>query len=331
MNPPSLRSRRKRPAVRILLYAVTVFLICLVVIGIAFWRAPSWVSRQFVQLRLLGAGLHSRDFVVNGYEVHYFEGGTGQPVLLIHGLGAQAQDNWAQLAPVLVHAGYHVYAIDLLGYGHSSKPSTARYSIPEEARFVESFLDAKGLNHVVLGGVSMGGWIAATVALDEPQRVSRLILIDSASLSFKLSFDRTLFTPQTDEQVDQLVAMLTPNPPSIPEFVKADFIRSAKRDGWVVRRALDSMFAGTDFLDDRFSALQMPMLIVWGKQDTLTPPALGESMHQLAPQSVLAVYDGCGHVAVVNCMNRIAPTVLDFLAGAGPQPGQTIEVPAPRH
>jgi pimeloyl-ACP methyl ester carboxylesterase len=175
----------------------------------------------------------------------------------------------------------------------------------------------------------MGGWIASAVALDQPQRVNRLMLFDSAGMAFQLSFDSALFTPQTDEQVDELMGLVTPDPPPLPGFLKADFVRRSKRDGWVVRRALASMLSGNDFLDARFSALKMPMLIVWGRQDRMTPLSLGESMHRAAPQSVLAVYSGCGHVAVVTCEDRLAPTVLGFLAGSGPQPGQTIEDPSP--
>jgi pimeloyl-ACP methyl ester carboxylesterase len=219
-----------------------------------------------------------------------------------------------------VRAGYHVYAPDLLGYGESAKPADGTYSVPEEAKFVESFLDANHLAAVDLAGVSMGGWIASTVALDQPQRVARLILVDSAGMSFKLSFDPGIFTPQTSEQIDQLVAVVTNDPKRLPEFVKADFIRRTKRDGWVVRRALASMTTGVDNLDQRFSALKMPLLLVWGKQDAITPLSLAEAMHSAAPQSVLAIYDGCGHIAVVTCMDRIAPTVLDFLSGTGQQP-----------
>ena len=293
--------------------------------GLTLWRAPIWVAEYFTQLQLLRAGIHSRSTVIEGNDIHYMEGGTGQPVVLIHGLGSQGQQDWAKLAPYLVCAGYHVYAPDLLGYGRSAKPADHTYSIREEAKFVESFLDAKHLNTITLGGVSMGGWIASTVALDQPERVARLILVDSAGMQFKLSFDPVLFTPQTSEQITQLKALVTNVPRPLPEFVNADFIQRTKRNGWVVRRALASMTTGADNLDERFSALKMPMLIVWGKEDAITPLSVAESMHRAAPQSVLAVYGGCGHIAVVTCMDRIAPTVLDFLSGAGLQPGQTIE------
>jgi pimeloyl-ACP methyl ester carboxylesterase len=177
----------------------------------------------------------------------------------------------------------------------------------------------------------MGGWIAATVALDRPDLIMRLMLFDSAGMRFQLGFDPAVFTPQTSQQVDELMDVVSPNLPHVPQFVKADYIRKTKRYGWVTQRALASMTTGADDLDEKFSALKMPLLIVWGKQDAMTPLSLGESMHRAAPQSTLAIYDGCGHIAVVTCINQIAPTVLNFLSGRGPEPGKTVEVPARKH
>jgi pimeloyl-ACP methyl ester carboxylesterase len=325
---------RKFSAPRVI---VVGFLSILAVFALAFcitvWRAPLWVGAELTLLRLLAAGFHQRSVVINDDHVFYIEGGpeNGSPVMLIHGLNSKAQQDWVVLAPYLVRAGYHVYAMDLLGYGRSAKPPEFSYSIYDEAKFVESFLAANHLTSVALGGVSMGGWIAATVALDRPDLVTRLMLFDSAGMKFQLGFDPAVFTPQTNQQVDQLMAVVSPNLPRLPQFVKSDYIRRSKRYGWVVQRALASMSSGADDLDEKFSALKMPLLIVWGKQDVMTPLSLGESMHRAAPQSVLAIYDGCGHIAVVTCINQMVPTVLSFLSGTGPEPGKTIEVPARKH
>jgi len=312
---------------------VCLFLLFALALGIVIWRAPLWFSAEVTLLRLLAVGFHKRSMVIDGYHVFYLEGGSarGAPVVLIHGLGSKSQQDWVELAPYLVRAGYHVYAMDLLGYGRSAKPPELTYSIPEGAKFVESFLDANHLTLVALGGVSMGGWIAAKVALDRPDLVKRLMLFDSAGMKFQLSFDKAIFTPQTSKQVDQLMDVVSPDLPRLPQFVKVDFIRKTKRYGWVTQRALASMTSGADDLDAKFSALKMPLLIIWGKQDAMTPLSLGESMHRAAPQSVLAIYEGCGHIAVVTCGKQIAPTMLSFLSGAGPEPGKTIEVPAQKH
>jgi pimeloyl-ACP methyl ester carboxylesterase len=328
------KSPGKSSAARVIVSRLAFLVLLLTLaLGIVVWRAPLWVGAEVTLLRLLADGFHKRSMLISGYHVFYLEGGpqSGVPVVLIHGLGSKAQQDWVALAPYLVRAGYHVYAMDLLGYGRSAKPPELSYSIREEAKFVESFLDANHLTSVALGGESMGGWIAATVALNRPDLVQRLMLFDSAGMKFQLSFDQAIFTPQTEQQVDQLMAEVTPNAPRLPQFVKADYIRKTKRNGWVTQRALASMTTGADDLDEKFSALKMPLLIVWGKQDAMTPLSLGESMHRAAPQSTLTIYDGCGHIAVVTCINQMVPTVLSFLSGAGPEPGKTIEVPARKH
>jgi pimeloyl-ACP methyl ester carboxylesterase len=327
-------SPRNSSAARVIVLRLALLVLILTLaLGVVVWRAPLWVGAEITLFRLSAGGFHKRSTVIDGYHVFYLEGGprNGAPVVLIHGLGSEAQQDWVVLAPYLVRAGYHVYAMDLLGYGRSAKPSELTYSISEEAQFVEAFIDSNHLTSIALGGVSMGGWIAAKVALDRPELVARLMLFDSAGMKFQLSFDQAIFTPQTGQQVDELMAVVTPNAPRLPQFVKADFVRRTKRDGWVVQRALASMTSGVDDLDQKFSALKMPLLIVWGKDDVMTPFSLGESMHRDAPQSVLAVYDGCGHIAVVTCMNEIVPTVFSFLSGSGPAPGKTIEVPAQKH
>jgi pimeloyl-ACP methyl ester carboxylesterase len=312
---------------RILFAIFVVVFLCIAAVVMAVWRAPLWVEAKFTEHRLAGAGIQSHTMRLDGMNIHYIEGGTGAPVVLIHGLGSYAERDWGALAPALVRAGYHIYAPDLPGFGESDKPAERTYSIPEQVKFVEDFLDARQLGGVVLGGESMGGWIVSALAIDAPQRVSKLMVFDSAGLNFKLSFDPALFTPETPEQVDQLMAIVTPNPPPAPGFVKAALIDRWKRNGWVTRRALLSMKEGHDFLDGKLSALKMPMLIVWGKQDVLTPLALGEETHRDAAQSTMLVFDGCGHIAAQTCADRVSPAVIDFLAGKGPAAGQRVDVP----
>ena len=279
--------------------------------GLVLWRAPLWVLRNFTAFQLSTAGIKSHTITVDGHEIHYIEGGAGQPVVLLHGLASNAEQDWGAIATRLVVAGYHVYAPDLLGFGQSAQPKDATYSIPEQAHMVESFIDAQPLDRFILGGFSMGGWVADRIALDRPSHVTRLMLFDAAGLAFTPSFPAVLFTPGTNQQVDQFMALV--GAPSLPGFIKADFIRNTERNGWVVKRAWDSMMSGHDFLDQQFGTLKMPMLIVWGREDKVIPVSVAESMHRLAPQSRLHVYDGCGHIAPSACSEKIAPTVLAFL------------------
>jgi pimeloyl-ACP methyl ester carboxylesterase len=315
-------------ATRVALGFLSLQLLIASAVALELRYSPLWVASQVTRARFYLAGIQGGSLLLDGQEIHYVEGGTGSPVVLVHGLGGSAQLDWAELMPQLVRSGYHVYAMDLLGFGESAKPSDRSYSIAEQAQLVSKFLDTMHLQGIALAGDSMGGWIASMVALNESHRIRQLILFDSAGLTFKPDFDTSLFTPQTTEEVDALLAILVPHAKRLPDYIKEDLIRETRRDGWVIQRAVASMLTGADVLDKRLSALKIPLLIVWGKQDALTPLALGETMHKAVPHSVLEVFDGCGHISVKTCADRVGPMTVSFLHGMAPLAGNRVEVPA---
>jgi pimeloyl-ACP methyl ester carboxylesterase len=289
-------------------------LILVVMVSLAFWMRPLSFYHAFAKLGMWRAGAQSSFVTVAGRRVHYYATGpsTGRPVVLVHGLGGRSED-WRYLVPYLVKAGYRVYALDLPGYGQSDRPADFSYSVPAEAAVVVAFLDALSLRQIDLGGWSMGGWIVQRVAGDHPERVSRLILFDSAGINERPLWDTRLFTPATPAEVDQLDVLLMPHPPRVPDFVAQDILRSSRRNGWVIHRALDSMLSGHDTTDDLLPRLQMPVQIVWGSEDRITPLSQGEKMHRLVPQSQLDVIQGCGHLAPGQCATEIGPKVVEFL------------------
>lgn len=282
--------------------------------GTAFWLRPVSVFQQTTELQMLLGGAQSRWTKVEGYRVHYYALGpeAGPAVVLVHGLGARAED-WQNLAPYLARAGYRVYLPDLPGYGQSEKPVDFSYSIPDEAAVVVGFLDRLGLKQVDLGGWSMGGWIVQLVAAGHPERVSKLMLFDSAGIYAKPRWNTDLFTPTTPDQLAQLNALLMPNPPKVPGFIASDILRVSEQNAWVVRRALGSMLTGRDATDHLLPTLKMPVLIVWGSEDQITPLSQGETMHRLVPQSEMDVVPGCGHLAPRQCTAQIGPEIVKFV------------------
>ena len=229
----------------------------------------------------------------------------------MHGLGGNAED-WRNLAPYLAKAGFRVYMPDLLGYGRSDKPADFSYSVRDEAAVVVGFMDALGLKQVELGGWSMGGWIVEIVAVEHPERVSRLMLFDAAGLYVKPDWNTDLFTPTTPAELDELDALLMPHPAPVPAFVARDIVRIAEKDGWVVKRAMAAMLTAQDVTDNLLPQLKMPVLIVWGDLDRITPLAEAETMHRLIPQSQLDVFAGCGHLAPLQCTKAMGPKVVNF-------------------
>ncbi len=283
-------------------------------LGLAFWMRPLSVFDAINQGHMFFNGARSSFVEVDGYRVHYYALGpaTGPVAVLVHGLGGRA-DDWEKLAPHLAKAGYRVYLPDLPGFGQSVKPASFSYSVADEAKIVVGFFDALGLKQVALGGWSMGGWIAQLVAAEHPDRVRRLMLFDSAGLYVKPDWDTSLFTPGTAEELDKFDALLMPHPPKLPEFVARDILRSSHEHAWIIHRAMDSMLTGRDTTDHMLPGLKMPVLIVWGEVDRITPLAEGEKMHQLIPRSQLDVVPGCGHLAPNECASQIGPLMVNFL------------------
>jgi pimeloyl-ACP methyl ester carboxylesterase len=280
--------------------------------GILAWRNPLWLVDKQVDAKLRLRGMHSEFVTVNGYKMHYLVGGTGRPLVLVHGLGSRALD-WANLIPRLVAGGHRVYAVDLLGYGLSDQPRDAAYSIADQAAMVEGFLDSQHLQQVDLAGWSMGGWIAMRVALQQPERIRRLVLLDSAGLRFKLGFDPALFQPESPTDLAALEELLVPHPRPLPSFLAMAMLRRGDDIGWVVRRSVQSMMTGDDLVDGKLGALTMPVLIGWGEEDRLIPLAVGYQLHTEILQSELDVYANCGHLAPGQCVAQVGPSVVDFL------------------
>ncbi len=284
------------------------------------------------QVRLWFEGIHSEYMDIpfagsNQVRVHYFEGGSGDPVVLVHGLGGRAED-WANLMPLLVRGHHRLYALDLPGYGRSAWPRNASYSIAEESQAVEAFMDQLHLAHTDLAGWSMGGWIAMQVALDQPQRIRRLLVFDSAGITFNVNWNTALFEPDTPEKLRELDNLLWPTPaPPVPGFIQHAIFRYVGQHGWVVMRNMDSMLTGKALLDHKLGALKMPTLIVWGQQDHLIPVSVGEQIHRDVPQSEMEIFVGCGHLAAEQCAGRIAPVVNGFLDESSPAPGREAIVP----
>ncbi len=300
--------------VRKLVWAVVAVVLVVVAIAGGFYARPLSYFNTLMYAQMAMAGAHSGYVNVAGRRMHYYTEGpeSGQPVVLVHGLGGRCED-WRNLAPFLAHAGFHVYMPDMPGYGRSDKPADFSYSIRDEAAAVVGFMDAMGLKQIDLGGWSMGGWIVQEIAAAHPDRITRLVIFDSAGLREPPAWDTALFTPVSAVQLDQLDALLMPHPPQVPAFIVADILRTSRNNAWVIHRALNAMLTGNDTTDALLPQLKMPVLIVWGGLDQITPVGQGQRMHQLIPQSRLEIFPACGHLAPSQCADAIGPKVADFL------------------
>jgi pimeloyl-ACP methyl ester carboxylesterase len=310
---------------KVVLRGVGILLLLALAGGCFFYWNPLWFNDQLIRRHLWRSHVRSEYVDAGGYRLHYYEanptdGTAGIPLVLVHGLGARGED-WSSMMPTLASEGFHVYAPDLLGFGRSAKPDVA-YSVTLEENIVVDFIHAVGVQRADVDGWSMGGWIAAKLALDHPEMVVRLVLDDSAGITYQLSFPRDAFVPTDAAGLYRLFALLTPKPqPPLPDFVVRATLRKLKSGGKIVQASMDSMISGSDLLDTRLKNITQPTLIVWGTGDKLIPISVGETMHRDIPNSVFDGIAGCGHLAPSECAAPVLAGTIQFLKAQPPMQG----------
>jgi 2-hydroxy-6-oxonona-2,4-dienedioate hydrolase len=269
-------------------------------------QAPSVVAEKFVTLY--------------GAKIHYLEAGTGPVVILLHGLGGDAS-NWAPTIGPLSQK-YRVIVPDQIGFGRSDKP-VINYRVGTLVDFLDALYKELKIERASLVGNSLGGWTAAAFALAHPEKVDRLALVDAAG--FALTGDvnpraLNLLSPSTLEGARQLLSQIFYNKQMFASDAAAGLMltrRMTAGDGYTIQRFLDSILYGEDVLDKRLSAIKHPTIIIWGREDLLTPLALGERFKKEISGSELLIIEKCGHVPQLEKAAEFNAALMKFLGGTG--------------
>jgi pimeloyl-ACP methyl ester carboxylesterase len=260
---------------------------------------------------LFAIGMRGQHVQVGEHRIHYFVGGDGPPLVVVHGVASRAADGALIYRALMRH--HRVYALDLLGYGDSAKPRDASYTVSMQAEVVRGFMDALQLRNADMLGISLGGWIALKLAAEHPQRVERLVLVSSAGLSFPTTLNESAFSPNNLDELRASLARQTDQASRIPTFVLRDFLRRSKAKAWVVRRSMKAALREDDLLDRKLQRVTMPVLLVWGTHDRIVPFAVAASMKREMPHARVVPLHGCGHLAIIECRDRAVPAIEEFL------------------
>lgn len=256
--------------------------------------------------------------------MHYIEKGKGSDhILLLHGFRAHSY-TWKALMEPLAEKGYHVWAIDLIGYGLSDKPDHAVYSVDFFVQQIQAFMEAKEITKAHLVGNSMGGGLALFLALAHPTRVNSLILLSALgypldiplylSLAKHISqiwapflgptmirhcLKQVVYNDKhvTDEQVEAYSL-----PYRFPGGVAASLLTLQKFDN---RRLVE--------MRQHYPSLIYPTLIIWGDHDTLIPISHYEKFLQDFPHAERLLITNCGHIPQEEAPQQVLVTLLEFL------------------
>jgi pimeloyl-ACP methyl ester carboxylesterase len=253
---------------------------------------------------------------VGGIKVQTLIGGTGDPVLVLHGAGSNR--GWRRWMDAVAER-HTIFAPTHPGFGDSD-PADWMQGIDDLARFYLWFLDEVGLTHVHVVGHSIGGWTAAELATMDPARIDRLVLVAPAGLK-----------PEAGEILDifyyppaELLTYTVHDPASIPEWAELyghpptpDELEIATRNREMTARLTWKPYMFNPRLPHFLPRVKAPTLIVWGRQDRIVPSVCGEQYQRLLPNATLRVLDQCGHLPPIERPAEFADLVLDFL-GASP-------------
>src|SRR5262245_43005960 len=266
----------------------------------------------------------SKQVEVFGQKIHYLEAGsTSNPaVILLHGLGGDAS-NWAATVPAL-GGKYHIFVPDQIGFGQSDKP-VINYRVATLVEFLNAFYKKLGIEKASLVGNSLGGWTAAAFTIAYPNKVEKLVLVDAAGYTPerwggpKLTKEILLrLNPSTPSEMKETFGLVFANKALLTDaMIEQLYAAKLKRgDGYTINSFIESVLRGEDYLDGRVKAIKAPTLVVWGKEDGLTPLGMGKAFAEDIPGAQLQVIDNCGHVPQIEKPAEFNAALLKFLGGA---------------
>jgi triacylglycerol lipase len=247
-----------------------------------------------------------------GRAIRYYDIGEGPPLVLIHGIGGDA-DQWAFVFGAL-SAANRVIAFDLLGFGRSDKPAID-YRVEGYVEFLDRLLRAIGIHRSAVLGHSFGGWIAAEFALRFPECVEKLVLVDAAGIdagAAEIPIDLNVSSRRAMREAFEF--MFHDQAFASDALVDLAYALHLERgDGYAIRSALATLADPREKLDARLSELRVPTLLVWGERDALTPVAMAREFHRRIAGSRLELIPECGHLPPLEKAAEFARAVTRFL------------------
>lgn len=302
----------------------------LAALALAAGVALSWApDRSVDSLKGRWATAPSQFISLQGMQVHLRDEGPRddpEPIVLIHGTSASLHtwDGWA----AALRGQRRVIRMDLPGFGLTGPAPDGDYRMTRYADFMADLMDALGVRRAVLAGNSLGGGIAWRTAVQHPDRVSRLVLVDasgyplqstSVPLGFRLAqigwlqplLGQLLPRRMIESSVRNVYAQADKVTPELVDRYYELTLREGNRQSLTQRirlREADAQSAGL------IQTIVQPTLILWGAQDRLITEPSGQRFHQDIAGSQYVVLQGVGHVPQEEAPERSVAEVLQFLA-----------------
>lgn len=287
---------------------------------------------------LVAARMKQKELYVGELTWHYIESYNNdnrkkETLLCIHGF-SDNKFTFAFLARELIK-NYHVISIDLPGFGDSDKPLNARYSLQKYQDWVLEFIQAKKITNCHIMGNSLGGAIAAGIAADHPEFFKSVTLIGAAGVMgeepigvYKMAqAGENVFAVKNMKDFNHLMHTVFKKTPHLPFLLKHYRLRKFLANREWYNKVLDELMEGllterfdlntfdrSVLLNEKIKKINKPVLLIWGDDDKLSPPALGELFHELIKNSKFVEMKDTGHLPQVESPKYLAREFEKFVS-----------------
>ena len=254
---------------------------------------------------------HTEEMVtVSGAQIRLLRGGRAEapPLVFLHGAGGHA--GWMAFLDELSR-DFAVYAPEHPGFGRSDDPPWLD-EVADLAYFYLDFLESLGLDQVHFVGTSLGGWIAAELAVRDTARLASLTLVGAVGITAGGEPIPDIFRMPVEENLRRFYADQERAARRVGDMAKVDMEVVAKNRATVMRLAYRPRFHNPD-LAKWLHRIDVPTLLVWGAEDGLAPPKFGEAYRALIPGSRLVVLTEAGHAPFDEQKDAFLAAFYDFI------------------
>jgi len=249
---------------------------------------------------------------VGGTELYLLTGGSGPPMLVLHGM--EGHEGWLAFHAALAGRAT-VVAPSHPGFGQTECPAWLS-TIQHQAVFYNWYLQSAGFDAVDLVGIGVGGWIAAQMAVMCQTALRHLVLVDAAGIRPERAEILDVFVTPWKQVLDQAFS----DPHSAPEYARiygggiAEFGGSREAGRTMSMRMCFRPFMYDPALPGMLGKVQVPTLIVWGKEDRIVPLECAQQYQRAIPGATVRLLDRCGHFAHFEQPRLLADTINEFIA-----------------
>jgi pimeloyl-ACP methyl ester carboxylesterase len=257
---------------------------------------------------------------VRDTRVRYATQGKGSAVVLLHGF-ASSLETWSAVMPELARE-HRVIALDLKGFGWTDRPE-GDYSPAAQAEVVFALMDQLGEKRAAVVGHSWGASVALAMALRHPERVERLALYDAWVYEEQLpstfhwariaGVGEALFSAFYAQRSDEKMAQAFYDERFVTESLVEDVERALERPGTTAAALAAARGQRFAFVEGRYREIALPTLLLWGREDRVTPPAVGERLLRDLPNARLRIYPRCGHFPMIEAERESTRDLAEFL------------------